>query len=79
MRSERLILRGVIYFLLLGTFFLGLPSFHYTVALMIALIIRHKDVTTTLFTPIDSYRLPGHGIWLEPLLVRLRTRRPRRL
>lgn len=79
MRSERLILRGVIYFLLLGTFFLGLPSFHYTVALMIALIIRHKDETTTLFTPIDSYRLPRRRIRLEPLLVRLRTHCLRRL
>lgn len=30
--------------LLLLTFCLGLPQFHYTVALMIALILRHKDV-----------------------------------
>jgi hypothetical protein len=33
-----------IFSLLLLTFCLGLPQFHYTVALMIALILRHKDV-----------------------------------
>lgn len=29
--------------LLLSAFFLGLPQFHYTVALMIAVILRYKD------------------------------------
>lgn len=33
----------VIIGLLLTTFCLGLPQFHYTVALMIALIVRYKD------------------------------------
>lgn len=32
-----------IFSLLLLTFCLGLPQFHYTVALMIALILRYKD------------------------------------
>lgn len=33
----------VIFGLLLTTVCLGLPQFHYTVALMIALIVRYKD------------------------------------
>ena len=33
----------VIFGLLLTTFCLGLPQLHYTVALMIALIVRYKD------------------------------------
>ena len=33
----------VVIGLLLLAFFLGLPQFHYTVALMIALIVRYKD------------------------------------
>lgn len=71
--SERLVLRGIIYLLLLTTFFLGLSSFHYTVALMIALILRHKAGATPLFAPIDSYRLPN-GVRLEPLLARVRVK-----
>lgn len=38
----------VVVNLLLLTFFLGLPSFHYTVALMISLIVRYRD------TPLDK-------------------------
>lgn len=34
---------GVICGLLVLTFCLGLPQFHYTVALMIAVILRYKD------------------------------------
>jgi len=34
---------AVIIGLLVLTFCLGLPQFHYTVALMIAVILRHKD------------------------------------
>jgi len=34
---------GVICGLLVLTFCLGLPQFHYAVALMIAVILRHKD------------------------------------
>ena len=33
----------VIFTLLLTAFCLGLPQFHYAVALMIALILRYKD------------------------------------
>ena len=33
----------VIAALLIFAFCLGLPQFHYTVALMIAVIVRHKD------------------------------------
>ncbi len=33
----------VIFGLLLLTFCLGLPQFHYTVAVMIAVILRYKD------------------------------------
>ncbi len=35
--------RLTIYFLLFGAFFLGLPQIHYTVAVMVAVILRHKD------------------------------------
>ncbi|CAN5905646.1 hypothetical protein BH24DEI2_BH24DEI2_18150 [soil metagenome] len=72
MRSERLILRGVIYLLLLITFFLGLPTFHYTVALMVALLLRHRNNPAALFTPIDSYPLPTWGVQVRPLLARVR-------
>lgn len=34
---------SVISGLLVTTFCLGLPQFHYTVAIMIALIVRYKD------------------------------------
>jgi hypothetical protein len=34
----------VVVSLLLLTFFLGLPSFHYSVALMISLIVRYRDI-----------------------------------
>jgi len=51
----RLLLRLLIYSLILFTFALGTPSFHYFTALMIALIIRHKDNPNALFEPVTSY------------------------
>jgi hypothetical protein len=58
--NSRLTLRLVIYSLLVTTFCLGLPQIHYTVAAMIAVLIRHKDNPAALFTPINSseIRLP---------------------
>lgn len=43
----------VIFGLLLVTFCLGLPQFHYTVAVMIAVILRHEDkpLNEPLFRP----------------------------
>ncbi len=74
MGGGRQVLRGVIYLLLLVTFFLGWPSFHYTVALMIAVLIRHKDEPAALFAPIEGYPLPRLGARLEPLFARLRVK-----
>jgi hypothetical protein len=48
----RLILRVTIYLLLLLTFCLGLPSFHYSVALMIAALLKFKDHPKGLLSPI---------------------------
>ena len=53
MRS-RLLLRIIIYTLIITAFWLGLPQFHYAAALMIALLIRHKDRPGALLEPIDS-------------------------
>ncbi len=49
----------VIFGLLLLTFCLGLPQFHYTVAVMIAVILRYKDepLGRPLFSP-SSFVLP---------------------
>lgn len=41
--SSNVVWSFVIFGLLLTTFCLGLPQFHYTVAFMIALILRYKD------------------------------------
>lgn len=73
MGGGRLVLRGVIYLLLLVTFFLGLPSFHYATALMVALLVRHKNEPAALFAPVDSYILPGRGLH-SGLLNRVRAK-----
>ena len=59
MNLSRLVLRTVIYGLLITTFCLGLPAFHYATALMIYLIVRHKDDPGALFAPVESYPLWG--------------------
>lgn len=58
----RLLLRLLIYGLIVFTLALGTPSFHYVTALMIALIIRHKDNPNALFSPVSSYAfvVPDH-------------------
>ena len=68
MGSERFLLRLVIYLLLLTTFCLGWPSFHYAVALMVAILIRHRNDPAALFRPIEAYPLPRIG----PRLARVR-------
>lgn len=55
----RLYLRLGIYGLLYLSFVLGAPSFHYAAALMIALIIQHKDVPNALHAPVTSFSLSG--------------------
>lgn len=50
--NVRISLRLIIYGLLLLTFCLGIPTIHYSVAAMIAILIRHKDNPQALFEPI---------------------------
>jgi hypothetical protein len=52
--NTRTSLRLIIYSLLLLTFCLGVPTIHYSVAIMIAVLIRHKDDPQALFQPINS-------------------------
>ncbi|MCA9838210.1 MAG: hypothetical protein KC422_14930 [Trueperaceae bacterium] len=54
MLPMRFILRLCIYGIILLTFFLGLPQVHYAAALMIAIMIRHKDEPKGIFGPINS-------------------------
>lgn len=51
----RLHWRFLIYGLLVTTFYLGLPSFHYATALMIHLIVRYKDHPDGLFASIEIF------------------------
>ena len=41
-----------ILMLLLTTFCLGFPQFHYTAALMVAAILRYKDTPGDIFAPV---------------------------
>jgi hypothetical protein len=50
-------LRLFVYALVVFAFYLGLPQFHYGVALMIALIIKCKDNPARLFAPVESFEL----------------------
>ncbi|UCH27204.1 MAG: hypothetical protein JSV66_06070 [Trueperaceae bacterium] len=43
MNRQRMGLRLLIYVLLYTSFALGLPQYHYATALMIAVIIKHKE------------------------------------
>ena len=54
---SRASLRLVIYGLICFSFFTGVPQIHYCVALMVALIIRHKDEPGGLFSPVQSYEV----------------------
>ncbi len=55
--NPRLSLRLIIYSLLLLTFCLGVPQIHYTVAFIVAVLIRHKDNPQALFQPVNSTAL----------------------
>ncbi len=57
MARQRLFLRLLIYGLLAFAFFLGLPQYHYATALMIAVIIRHRDEPLGLFAPVGAAEL----------------------
>lgn len=50
-------LRLFVYALIVFAFYLGLPQFHYGVALMIAMIIKCKDNPARLFAPVESFEL----------------------
>jgi hypothetical protein len=45
------------YALIVFAFYLGLPQFHYGVALMIAMIVKCKDNPARLFAPVESFEL----------------------
>ncbi|MGL4610473.1 MAG: hypothetical protein ACRCYY_12475 [Trueperaceae bacterium] len=53
----RFLFRLIIYSLLLLTFCSGLPQLHYSVAIMIVLLIRHKDNPQALLRPVDSVKI----------------------
>lgn len=50
----RLVIYGILYF----SFALGIPSFHYAAAVMIALLVRHRDAPGGLFAPIEGPTMP---------------------
>jgi hypothetical protein len=50
-------LRLCVYALVIFAFYLGLPQFHYGVALMIAVLIKCKDNPAKLFAPVESLEL----------------------
>jgi hypothetical protein len=50
-------LRLVVYALVIVAFYLGLPQFHYGVALMIAVLIKCKDNPAKLFARVESLEL----------------------
>lgn len=55
--GSRFWLRCTVYGLIYTSFILGLPAFHYVTALMIVIILRHKDSAAGLLTPVASFRL----------------------
>lgn len=57
MSASRIGLRLTIYALLIVTFFLGLPHIHYAAALVIAILIRHKDEPRGILGPVNSTEL----------------------
>jgi hypothetical protein len=46
-----------VYALVIFAFYLGLPQFHYGVALMIAVLIKCKDNPAKLFARVESLEL----------------------
>jgi hypothetical protein len=52
--NARISLRLIIYSLLLITFCVGVPTIHYSVALIIAILIKHKDNPQALFQPVNT-------------------------
>ncbi len=57
MISMRFFLRLCIYATIILTFFLGLPQVHYAAALMVAIMIRHKNEPKGIFGPLKSTEL----------------------
>jgi hypothetical protein len=69
----KLVLRCAVYALVIFAFYLGLPQFHYGVALMIAVLIKCKDNPAKLFQNVDSLELSLPKVTLPKFsLVRLR-------
>jgi hypothetical protein len=50
-------LRLFVYALVVFAFYLGLPQFHYGIALMIAVLVKCKDNPEKLFAPVESLEL----------------------
>jgi hypothetical protein len=50
-------LRLFVYTLIIFAFYLGLPQFHYGIALMIAMLIKCKDNPAKLFAPVESIEI----------------------
>ena len=50
-------LRLFVYALIVFAFYLGLPQFHYGIALMIAVLIKCKDNPAKLFAKVESLEL----------------------
>jgi hypothetical protein len=50
-------LRLSVYALVIFAFYLGLPQFHYGIALMIAMLIKCKDNPAKLFAPVESLEI----------------------
>jgi hypothetical protein len=53
----KLSLRLFVYVLVIFAFYLGLPQFHYGVALMIVLLVKCKNDPTKLFQKVESLEL----------------------
>ncbi len=51
--SARLAWQFAVVLILLTTFCLGFPQFHYTAALMVAAILRYKDTPGDIFAPVS--------------------------
>jgi hypothetical protein len=64
-----IILRLVVYALVVFAFYLGLPQFHYGVALMVAVLIKCKDNPAKLFAKVDSLELSLPKLTLPKLTL----------
>ncbi len=52
-----ILLRLSVYALVIFAFYLGLPQFHYGVALMVAVLMKCKDNPAKLLAPVESIEI----------------------